>query len=210
MDELFKNIDEANKIKLLQELETITKKKKKNKTILSSVKNDNIICIVVKGHIQIVKNDFNGNRIIIEDLKQGSIFGSISANIFNNEYEIVTKEDSNIVIIELDYIIRYNKENEYYRIFIKNLLKILYDKTVELNNHIEILSNKTIRDKLLAYFKIMTKNSNSKIIYLPFSYSYLADYLAINRSAMAREMKVLKEEGLIETKGKKIKLLYYI
>lgn len=210
MDELFKNINEANKIKLLQELETFTRKYKKNDIILSSVKNDNIICIVTEGHIQIIKNDFNGNEIIIEDIKQGEIFGSISANIFNTDYDITTKEDSEIIIIELSNILAFNKETDYYNIFVKNLIQILYDKNRELNNRIEILTNKTIRDKLLAYFKIMSKNNNSKIIYLPFSYSNLADYLAINRSAMAREMKTLRDEGLIETKGKKIKLLYYI
>ena len=112
--------------------------------------------------------------------------------------------------MELDNIYAYNNNIDLYNTFIKNLIKVLYSKIKEFNNRIEILTNKTIRDKLLAYFKIMTKNNNSRIIYLPFNYSDLADYLAINRSAMAREMKTLKDEGLIETKGKKIKLLYYM
>ena len=36
----------------------------------------------------------------------------------------------------------------------------------------------------------------------------LADYLGVNRSALMRELKNLKEERFIETKGHKIKLLY--
>ena len=77
------------------------------------------------------------------------------------------------------------------------------------NNRIEILTNKTIRNKLLAYFKIVSKRNNSKIIYLPYNYTDLADYLAIDRSAMYRELKNLKEEGLIEIKDKKIRLKFY-
>ena len=42
------------------------------------------------------------------------------------------------------------------------------------------------------------------------SYTELADYLAVNRSALSREIKNLKDDMLIETKGKRIKLLYYI
>ena len=42
------------------------------------------------------------------------------------------------------------------------------------------------------------------------SYTELADYLAVNRSALSREIKNLKDDELIETKGKRIKLLYYI
>ena len=210
MEELFKDIDEASKNKILRELEAITARYEKNQIILSSVKNDDIICLIQSGHIQVIKNDANGNHIIIEDLYEGDIFGSISANISSNDFEIVTKEDSTVTIIELDNIYAYNNNVSLYNTFIKNLIKVLYKKVQEFNNRIEILTNKTIRDKLLAYFRIMTKNNNTKTIYLPFNYSDLADYLAINRSAMARELKILKDEGLIETKGKKIKLLYYI
>ena len=73
---------------------------------------------------------------------------------------------------------------------------------------IEILTKKTIRDKLLEYFNIYRKKHASKIIYLPFSFTDLADFLAVDRSAMTRELKNLKEEGFIETKGRRITLLY--
>lgn len=208
MNELFNTINETSKIKLLQDLEAITRKYDKNKNILSSSKNDDIICLVITGHIQVIKNDANGNSTVIEDLHDNDIFGSISANISSNDYGIITKEPSEIIIIELSNILSYTGENNLYNTFIKNLLKVIYNKTQEFNNHIEILSNKSIRNKLLAYFRINSKNSKAKTIYLPFTYSELADYLAINRSAMSREMKSLKEEGFIEVKGKKIKLLY--
>ena len=78
----------------------------------------------------------------------------------------------------------------------------------EKNERIEILTKKTIRDKLLEYFNIYRKKHASKIIYLPFSFTDLADFLAVDRSAMTRELKNLKEEGFIETKGRRITLLY--
>ena len=70
------------------------------------------------------------------------------------------------------------------------------------------LAQKQIRDKLLEYFEIEHKKTRQRYIYLPFSLKDLADYLAINRSAMFRELKHLKEEKLIEVKGNKITLLY--
>ena len=54
----------------------------------------------------------------------------------------------------------------------------------------------------------MSKKNGSKYIYLPFNFINLADYLAIDRSAMSRELKFLKDEGFIEIKGKRITLLY--
>ena len=86
--------------------------------------------------------------------------------------------------------------------------KIMDIENEEINERVQILSNNSIRNKLLAYFKIMSKRSKSKIRYLPFTFTDLADYLAINRSAMTRELKLLKEEGFIEISTRKIKLLY--
>lgn len=208
MDELFYNIDNKQKAKLLKLLEATTSTFKKNNIIMSSVKQDNIICILISGHLQIIKTDYNGNRTIIEDLKENSIFGTITSSISNHEYDILTKEDSKIIIIDFNEIITYNESNTYYfNQFLKNLLSIMSNKIKNNNNRIEILTNKTIRDKLLAYFKL---NAIRKTIYLPFSLTDLADYLAVNRSAMQRELKNLKEEGFIEIKDKKIKLLYDI
>lgn len=207
MDELFNNIDKVNINKVLQQLEFLSSTYKKNQIILSSVKSDDFIALILEGHVQIVKNDFNGNQVIIADLKKDEIFGSISANIYDEEYEIITKEDSQIVIIEIDNILAIVNKEEYYQVFLKNIISILYKKIREFNNRIEILTNKSIRDKLLAYFKIMNSN-NTNIINLPFNFSNLADYLAVNRSAMSRELKALKDEGIIDVKGKRIKLLY--
>lgn len=209
MFELFKNIDETSKINILRELDGNTLSYTKNKKILSSFQKDDFVCIILSGNIQVIKNDVSGNRLVIEDLHKDDIFGSITANISSDEYEIITKEDSTIIVIEFDHILRNNNLNPMYSIFLKNLLEILYQKITEFNNRIEIITNMTIRNKLLAYFKLMTKNNNGRFFILPFSYSELANYLATNRSAMTRELKHLKDEGLIEIKGKKIKLLYY-
>ena len=210
MLELFDGINETNKIRILQLIETNSFVYKKDNIILSSIKNDNIICIIISGHAQIIKNNLNGNRQVIEDLHDNDIFGSISANIFSPEYEIITITDCKIAIIEFNNIISSNYTDSEYNLFLRNLLKIFFNKISDLNNRIEILTNKTIRDKLLTYFKMNVNDNTSRIIYLPFNYSNLADYLAVNRCAMARELKSLKNEGLIDVKGRRIKLLYYL
>lgn len=209
MDELFFNIDTLEKYRLLKILEAHTMILKKNNLMLSSVKHENIICILITGHLQIVRTDYYGNRTIIEDLKENSIFGSMISSISNTEYDVLAKEEAQIVIIDFNEIINYNEVNtKYFNQFLKKLLKIISQKIQENNERIEILTNKTIRDKLLAYFKNNTKNSNNRIVYLPFTLTDLADYLAVNRSAMSRELKTLKDEGFIEIKNKKIKLLF--
>lgn len=208
MDELFYKIDHRQKLILLKILEANTIAFKKNKFILQSVNQDNFICILLTGHVQIIKTDYDGNRTIIEDLKENSVFGTITSYLSNNEYDILTKEDSKIILIDYDEIINYDDtKSSYFIQFLKNLLQIMSNKILKNNERIEILTNKTTRDKLLTYFKL---NSNQRIVNLQLTFTDLADYLSVNRSAMQRELKNLKDEGFIEIKDKKIKLLYDI
>lgn len=209
MNNLFNNITTSNKEKILKSLEGNSLYFKKNNTILTNIKQDNIIGIILEGYIQIVKTDYNGNRTIIEDLYENDIFSSKMSNISNNEYSVVTKEDTKLIIIYFDEILNNDLNTSYYNQFLKNLLFIMSDKMTNINNRIEILSNKTIRNKLLAYFRIMSKKNNSKIIYLPYTFIDLADYLGVDRSAMYRELRNLKEEGLINIINKKIILNFY-
>ena len=167
MDELFYEINAREKEKILAYLEANTLSFKKNMTILGSVKQENIISIVVNGHLQIVKTDYNGNRTIMEELFENDIFGSTISSINNDEYSIITKEDSKIIIIYFDEIINNDLNYSYFNQFLKNLLKIITKKINSNNDRMEILTNKTIRNKLLAYFRIMSRKNNSRVIYLP-------------------------------------------
>lgn len=210
MENLFNGITGKNKEKLLSYLETYTINYKKNMTILDSFKRDNIICVVIAGSLIITRIDKNGTRTIIEELDEGSIFGTTFSAINNNEYEIRTTEDVSLLIFDFDNIINFDENRlSYYTQFLKNLNKILFEKLAKNNDRIEVLTNKSTRDKLLAYFNMVSRRNGSRIIYLPFSYTDLADYLAVNRLAMTRELSNMKVEGLIETKGRRIKLLYY-
>ncbi len=204
----FYNISDEYKLELLKVLEAQTYEFNKNEEILKKIKNRNFIGIILDGMIQIIKTDYNGNRTIIEELIENDIFGTKISSLSNNEYTITTKDKTKIIIIDYEQLIKINNTNIYYNQFIKNLLEIIINSVNDKNDRIEILTKKTIRNKLLEYFKIISTKNNSKNIYLPFTFTDLADYLAIDRSAMTRELKTLKEEGFIEIKNKRITLLY--
>lgn len=209
MNDLFLNISNANREKLLKVLKADTILFPKNTSISSVVKDVNIIGIIDYGSIQIIKNEYGGNRIILEDLSDHEIFGSITFPILNQEYDLITKEETKVTIIDYDQVLKNNDvKNHYYNQFIKNLLKIVSNKITEKNERIEILTKRSIRDKLLEYFRIVSKKNGARVIYLPFSFTELSDYLAIDRSAMSRELKYLKEEGFIKIDNRRITLLY--
>lgn len=206
MKKLFENINLKHQEKILKSLEANTYAYKKDSIILDKIKGENIIGIVITGYLQIIKTDYNGNVTIIEKLDENSIFGSMFSNISNSEFQIITKEDSKIIIIDYDQITNIQNNSPYYIKFMQNLLKIIFTKIEEKNDRIEILTEKTIRNKLLKYFQIISKRNGSKNIYLPFTLTELAEYIAVDRSAMSRELKNLKDDNIIEMNNKVIKI----
>lgn len=207
MTYLFDGINSRNKEKLTKLFETYPLHYKKDNSLHSIFNEDNLIGYVVKGYLQIIKIDSNGTKTIIEEIMDNESFSLFSLN--KMEFDIIAKEDSEVILFDYNRVLKLNDyTKDYYLQFIKNLLQITISKMEEKNERIEILTKKTIRNKLLEYFDIESKKHGSKFIYLPFNFIDLADYLAIDRSAMSRELKHLKDEGFIEIKGKRITLLY--
>ena len=205
----FRKIDDKDKIKLLKLIEGFTYKFSKNVDILTKLNLDDSIGILIKGSAHIIKIDYNGNKTIVDELLENSIFSSKTLFISDSKYELITKSDTEIIIIDYPNLINNINNNTYYfNQFIKNLLSIVIDIINERNERIEILTKKSIRNKILEYLNIESKKHSSKNIYLPFSYTDLADYLAIDRCAMTREIKHLKDEGFIKIDDKRITLLY--
>lgn len=209
MISLFKDITPNNKGKLLKLLETSNFTYQKGVNIAYLFKDKESIGLVLSGSLDIIRIDYNGTRTIIETIYEEEILGTSLTSLLSNDYEIITREDTKILWLDYNVILGINDiKYTYYNQFIKNILMIALEKNTLKNERIEILTQKTIRNKLLEYFRIEALKNRSKIIYLKSTWQDLADYLAIDRCAMTRELKYLKEEGFISVKGRVITLLY--
>jgi len=89
----------------------------------------------------------------------------------------------------------------------ENMLQLMGNKVVMLTEKVDILSHRSIRGKLMSYFRIQSTKTGELSFLLPFSLLKLANYLCIDRSAMMREIKKMKEEELIAIEGKRVTLL---
>lgn len=210
MNTVFTGISELQKNKLFKLLEAHIYKFNENEEILQTIRGKNIICILLEGSANIIEINYNGDEYLIEELQEESVFGTAISNMNDRDCQIRSKS-SNTKIVVFDYNNVINLKNinhNYYNIFFNNLFNIIHIKLKETNDRINIVTKKTIRDKILAYFEYEYKKNHSKLIYLPNNFKQLADYLATNRSAMFRELKSLKEEKFIIIDGKKITLLY--
>ena len=182
----------------------------KNETVTTYIENRNQVCILLKGEADLIRYDYNGNKTIIGHFSEGNIFGEVlyPANT-NNELFVQARSDCEVLFFSYNNIWNKCKSNcPYHKDFSENLNKLIINKIIDLTTRIELLTKKNIRDKLLSYFDSLSINSINKNFSIPFSYTDLADYLSVDRSAMMREISHLQEDGIIYRKGKKITLLY--
>ena len=119
-----------------------------------------------------------------------SIIASTNCDVLFIDYQLLTSNSS-----------KYDKINY-------NINRLLTSKIYSLYEKLEILSKRSTGEKLLAYFNNVASKRGKKTFNLPITYMELADYLSVDRSAMMREIKKLKEEKKISTEGKKITIFY--
>ena len=183
---------------------------KKGDIITYYIENRKQICILISGKADLIRYDKNGNKDIIENYNVNDIFGETFYPVnTNNELFVQATENCEVLIFLYEDIKMKCKNNcKYHQILISSLLELVINKSVHQNSRIEILSKRTIREKLLSYFSILATTSSSKTVVLPFSLTNLADYLSVDRSAMMREIKNLITEGFISKNKNKIKILY--
>ncbi len=209
--EPFLNITEREEIKLKENLKGHIYTFNKGEEILQTINAKNIICIMLDGEARYVLNDYNGNEILIEELKKNSVFGTFINDIDNPNTQLYSASETKVLVLDYNLLMSdLLNNNLYYIKFIKNLFSILTYKISEYNKRIRVLSKKSIRDKILEYISILYENYHSKTIYLDKSLKDIADYICVNRSAMFREIKYLKEDRIISLEKSKLTILYDI
>lgn len=182
---------------------------KKSDIITTYIEKRNQICILIDGEADLIRYDFNGNKTIIGHFRKNDVFGeTFYPAKTNNELFVLAKKNSSVLFFNYDIIEeKCKKKCPIHDELLYNINSIILGEIIKLNTRIEVLTQKTTRDKLLSYFNILSSQKLIKKITLPLSMTDLADFLSVDRSAMTRELASLKKEGFIKQDGNKITLL---
>lgn len=207
--ELFKDIKTNEIEKLLSCLNIYTRLILKGNFILHEGDDIESIGIILSGFVQIIRNDEIGNRIIQTGLGSGSIFAEsfVCAGIKKSPVAVVAAEDTEILFIPFNKMIRScDAACSFHYKLIENMMNLIARKNLMLNGKIEILTKRSIREKVIEYLGQEKKRSKMNTFIIPFSRNELADYICVDRSALSRELGKMKELGLISVDGNRFSL----
>ena len=169
----------------------------------------NIIGLIISGTARVERVDERGVRTILEHLERESVFGEMLMfdNIAGDSLTVVCEKDCRVWFIPADHLV-HPCENAcaHHSQMIQNMFRLVAEKASALSERVEVLSRRSIRDKLLCYFAIQAGRCGGCFT-IPFSLSTLADYISADRSAMMRELKKMREAGLVEVHGRQVCVL---
>ncbi|MDR2826127.1 MAG: Crp/Fnr family transcriptional regulator [Deltaproteobacteria bacterium] len=207
---LFVGINSADLQALLGCLSAVQKNVEKNSFIFMEAEKVLSVGVVLSGSINIIREDFMGNRTILAHIGTGGLFGEAfsCAGVEKLPVSVISAEKSEILLLNCKKIITScSSACSFHAVLIKNLVQILAQHNIMLTQKIEYLTRRNTREKLLAYLSAQAKQVNSHSFQIPFNRQELAEYLAVDRSAMSNELCKMRAEGIVNFRRNCFELL---
>lgn len=158
------------------------------------------IGIVCKGSVQMVKEDYWGHKTLLAHMREGEMFGEtfVCSASFAAQVSFVTAEKTEILFLNYDKALHAcSMACTFHHRLVENMLKCIAGKNIRLMEKIEIISQKTLRDKLMTYLTMEAQKSRSIDFLVALNRTEMAEYLCADRSAISRELVSMQEDGLI-------------
>lgn len=175
----------------------------RNELVVRSAEDSNLIGIIISGMAYLATINLDYQKRIIDYYEVNDIFyNRIISDLGGSSYCILAKTKCTVAFIDYQEFLEDESETT-----AKLQEYLLFNSGRRSVEHINILSQRTLRNKLITYFEYCRKRKPSTSFILPISLSELADYLAVDRSAMMRELGKMKDEEIIISTGRKITLL---
>ena len=168
------------------------------------------IGLVLEGSVQIVRDDYYGERTMLAHAEPGDIFGEAysCAGVDTMPVSAYAQRSGKVVMFDVRKMLTVcSNVCGFHNRLVKNLLQVVARKNLTLSRKIQFMSRKTTREKLMAYLLDQAKQKKSAEFTIPLDRQSLADFLGVERSAMSAELGKLRRAGVLECKGSWFRLL---
>ena len=209
---LFTAISHEHIENIIDSLDGTISKYKKNETIIHIGDEFRRCGILLDGSLEVSYDTNKFEKHNVNHFKPGQIFGESLAlkGIPHSPVQVSALTDSIILFINLRKLMlstdRCNKNCLYNHQLILNLMERMAEQNIFYNLKVRILGQKTLRDRIMIYLTHLHADNPSGAE-IPFSQTSLAEFLGVNRSALARELGRMQDEGILTINKKTYKIL---
>ncbi len=177
----------------------------KNDMIFNEGDECKYLSLVLKGSVLINTYTFFEEEYNIITINENDLFGEFLIFHSNPFFlgDVSAFKSTELALITKDKLLNILQND---KTFLNNYLSIMSNKSIAFQQKIKILSQKSIKDKILFFLSETSKRTKSKTIKIK-SKEQLALFLNIPRPSLSRELIILKDLGLIDYSKDYIKLL---
>ncbi len=197
--DLFENVQNNEVLELLKCIGIKTKVFKKNAFILKVGSKIDYLAVILGGNAIMSKTDSFGKQTIIEELKMNDIFGHniVCCALDKSPVDVIAQNECEVLFLPFEKVVTpCEKLCSYHLQLIKNVMKMISKRNSLLNDKIDIIGQKTTRDKILALLE--TYRNGQRVFSIPYSREEMAKFLCVDRSAMSRELCKMRDEGILK------------
>lgn len=207
--ELFKDVSQDSVDAMMKCFSPEVRKFKKGDTILVFEQEVKYLCVLLTGKAHLYCVDSEGEYTLLENYGPNDIFGEVFTMPFGAVgYVAEADSDCSVMFMKMSSIYgRCSNACEHHTMINKNLFHLSAKKAQMLALRINMISKKTVRQKLISYFEYLEEKTGSRSFDTELSLSQLANYLCVDRTSLMRELRLMREEGIIQSSGRRITVL---
>ena len=168
------------------------------------------IGIVVTGAVRLTRTRIDGGRNVLETVGENDTFGAtyVFRDVKAMGVGMCAVGETVVLLFDIERITRpCHKVCQAHLQLVRNLLAVMSQKTFQIKQKLRILSQRTIRGRLMLFLHIRAKRAKSNEFDIPFDRQALADFLCVERTALSAEISKLRAEGVLESVKNRFKLL---
>ena len=156
--------------------------------------------IVLRGAVEAVQYRADGSVHLMARQSAGGVFGDLlMAAGQPSPVSLQATEESDVLYLPVDNILSSCSSCcPCHTLLRRNLLQEASEKFWALRQRLMYLAEPSLRARLLLYLRDEQKKAGTAVFTIPYNRQQLADFLAVNRSAMSRELSRLQDDGVLE------------
>lgn len=204
--QLFAGVGEEEILAMLDCLQATKGIYKKGEYVFRQGEYISDISVLAEGRLSIQRDDYWGNRSIVNMAEAGEMFGEAYAAPDSGAMmnDVTAVEDSTVLFFNVRKILTTCSAScRFHSQVIQNLFLAISEKNRNLMRKLSYMSKRTTREKLLSYLSDEAKRQNRSSFEIPFNRQQLADFLSVDRSAMSSELGKMRDEGILDFKKNK-------
>lgn len=168
------------------------------------------IYIILYGSVHMIKEDIWGNEALLAVIRKAQLFGETFASSKDpvSSVTFCAASETSVLAIPFHRIMHTcTTACVFHHRIIENMVSLIAEKNKILMEKLEILSQKTLRKKILLFLSIQSKECGSREFTIDMGRSELANYLGVDRSALSRELSSMKKDNIITCSKNSFRLL---